>query len=414
MLIFAAAVSLALVLSFLCSIMESVLLSLGRSDVEALIAAGKPSGRLIKDFKRRIDVPIAAILIVNTIAHTVGASVAGASYEDVFNAETLWIFTIVFTTAVLLFTEIIPKTLGVAHASALAGPVAYSIRMLTIVLRPLVAASEIISRSLRREHNGPATSVEEIRLMAALARSEGVFGPRTAHMIVGATRLAQLRVHQVMVPRQNVTFLSAQRDLAENIEIVKASQHSRLPISRTDDLDQVAGMVLAKELLVHVQEHPGEPIDWDLLIREPLTIPEGTPLNSLLRTFQDSRSHLAIVVDEYGGVEGVVTLEDVLEEIVGEIVDESDAYIEEMWPQQDGSLEVLGSAEMRKIGARLGFEWPPSAEISTPAGLVAELAGRIPLQGEVVEWQGYRFEVLQATQRRAERIRITRTGDATR
>jgi CBS domain containing-hemolysin-like protein len=250
--------------------------------------------------------------------------------------------------------------------------------------------------------------------MAALARSEGVFGPRTAHMIVGATRLAQLRVHQVMVPRQNVTFLSAQRDLAENIEIVKASQHSRLPISKTEDLDQVAGIVLAKELLVHVQEHPGEPIDWDVLIREPLTIPEGTPLNSLLRTFQDSRSHLAIVVDEYGGVEGVVTLEDVLEEIVGEIVDESDAYIEEMWPQQDGSLEVLGSAEMRKIGARLGFEWPPSAEISTPAGLVAELAGRIPLQGEVVEWQGYRFEVLQATQRRAERIRITRTGDATR
>jgi CBS domain containing-hemolysin-like protein len=411
MLTFVAAVSLALVLSFLCSLMESVLLSLGRAEVEALVAAGKPSGRLFKDFKRRIDVPIAAILIVNTMAHTIGAAVAGASYEDVFNAETLWVFTIVFTTAVLLLTEIIPKTLGVAHASTLAGPIAYSILGLTIVLRPLVFLTEKVSRSLRRAEYGPATSIEEIRLLAALARSEGVFGPKTAGMIVGATRLAQMRVHQVMVPRQDVTFLSAELSLAENLEIVKSSQHSRLPFSRTDDLDQVAGVVLAKELLVHVQERPGEPVDWDAIIREPLIIPESKPLNSLLRTFQESRSHLAIVVDEYGGVEGIVTLEDVLEEIVGEIADESDSQIEEMWRRDDGSLEVLASVEMRKIGESLGFDWPTTAEITTPGGLVAELVGRIPVAGDAAAWNGFRFEVLSATERRAERIRISRDGE---
>ncbi len=408
MLTFAAAVSLALVVSFLCSIMESVLLSIGTADVEALIRDRKRSGQLLKGFKRRIDVPIAAILIVNTVAHTVGTAVAGASYENAFDAETLWIFAIVFTTAVLLFTEIIPKTLGVTHAKELASPVAYSIQLLIVILRPLVRLSEFISRALRRDKASPVTSVEEIRLLAVLGRNEGVVGARTASIIVGATRLSQLRAHNVMVPRPSVTFFSGERTQAENLEALRRSGHSRLPFSRTDDLDQVAGIVLAKELFFRLQERPGEKIDWEaLIIREPLMIPESKPLNSLLRAFQEARSHMAIVVDEYGGVEGIVTLEDVLEEIVGEIVDETDLHVEDMWPQADGSLDILASIEMRKVSEYLDFEWPSDADITSPGGLVTELLGRIPVKGDAVEWNGYRLEVLSATQKRAERIRIS-------
>ena len=173
MLTFAVAVALALVGSFLCSIMESVLLSIGNADVEALAQRGKRSGHLLKRFKQGIDVPIAAILIVNTVAHTVGAAVAGASYENVFAAETLWVFTVVFTISVLLLTEIIPKTLGVTYSRELAGPVAWGIQFLSISLRPLVALSEIVSRSLRPDKKRLTTSAEEIRLLAGLARSEG-------------------------------------------------------------------------------------------------------------------------------------------------------------------------------------------------------------------------------------------------
>ena len=412
MLIFVAAVSLALVGSFLCSIMESVLLSLGSADVEALAHDGKRSGRLLKGFKRNIDGPIASILIINTVAHTVGASVAGASYEAAFDVETLWIFTIVFTTAILLFTEIVPKTLGVTYPRELAGPVAYSIQFLTVVLRPLVRLSELISRSLRRDKENPATSVEEIRLLAALGRNEGVFGARTAGMIVGATRLSQLRAHDVTVPRQSVAFFSGERTEAENLETLRRSKHSRLPFSRTDDLDQVVGIVLAKELFSHLQDRPDETIDWDALIREPLTIPESMTLNNLLRAFQESRSHMAIVVDEYGDVEGVVTLEDVLEEIVGDIVDESDHYVEDMWPQADGSLVVLASLEVRRAAEHLGFEWGSDADSTTAAittlgGLVTELLERIPVRGDAVEWNGHRLEVLSATEKRVERIRIS-------
>jgi CBS domain containing-hemolysin-like protein len=407
MLTFSAAVSVALVVSFLCSIMESVLLSVGAADVETLVQDNKRSGRLLKEFKRNIDVPIAAILIVNTIAHTVGASVAGATYENAFDGETLWIFTIIFTTAVLLFTEIIPKTVGVTHAKHLAGPVAFSIRFLVIVLRPIVWITSYISRALRGNKDGPATSVDEIRVLAALARSEGVFGASTAGMIVGATRLRQLRAQDVIVSRQNVIFLSAEKTLDENLRILRASNHSRLPFSQTDDLDSVTGIVLARELLYQIQDRPGEDVDWNALIREPLTIPESKSLTSLLRDFQTQRSPMAIVIDEYGGVEGIVTLEDVLEEVVGEIIDEGDRQIEEMWSRANGELEVRASVEMRRIGDHFGFEWDSDLGVSTVGGLVTDLLGRIPIDGDAVEWQGYRFEVLSASATRAERILIT-------
>ncbi|MDJ0927977.1 MAG: hemolysin family protein [Gammaproteobacteria bacterium] len=406
MLTFIAAVSLALVGSFLCSIMESVLLTIRPADVETMARDGKRSGRLLKVFKRRIDVPIAAILIVNTIAHTVGASVAGASYENAFNSQTLWVFTLVFTAAVLLFTEIIPKTLGVTYATRLASPVAYGIQILTVTLRPLVKLSELISRSLRGDEANAVTSVEEIRTLAVLGRSEGVVGPRTAGMIVGATWLSHLRAQDVMVPRNGVTFLSGERSDAENLEVLRRSGHSRMPFSTTDDLDQVAGIVLVKELFFQLEQHRDKGIDWEALVQEPLMVPEAKPLNSLLRTFQEQRRHMAIVVDEYGNVEGIVTLEDVLEEIVGEIIDESDSEVQELWPQADGSVEVVASIEMRKVGEHLGFEWISDAEIASAGGLVSELLGRIPGKGDAVEWNGYRLEVLSATQRRAERIRI--------
>ena len=176
MYIFVTAVSVALVVSFLCSIFESVLLSIRPSQVELLVSAGHRSGRLLKGFKQKIDVPIAAILIVNTIAHTVGATVAGASYVEVFSEQSLWIFSAAFTVSVLLFTEIIPKTLGVAFTDVLATPVAHAIHWLTVLLGPLVTLTSKISRGIRGSKRTAATSIEEIRLLTAVGRQEGVVG----------------------------------------------------------------------------------------------------------------------------------------------------------------------------------------------------------------------------------------------
>ncbi|MBT8137976.1 MAG: hemolysin family protein [Gammaproteobacteria bacterium] len=408
MLVFAVAVSVVLVVSFMCSIFESVLLSINHAQIESLDTRHPTASRLLAGFKRDIDTPIAAILIVNTAAHTVGAAVAGASYSEVFSPQTLWLFTIVFTLAVLLLTEIVPKTAGVVFTKALAIPVAHGIRALTFGLGPLVHLSSSISRALRGSRKQPVTSIEEIRLMAAVGRNEGVVGAQTAGMIVGATRLRQLTAADVMVPRSAITYMTASLGRDEVAQIIETSGYSRFPYTPTGDLDQVAGTVYTKEILHWLQANPDVEIDWQDLVHEPFIIPEGKALDRLLWSFQQIKRHQALVVDEYGGMEGLVTLEDILEEIVGEIDDESDPVTEQIWPQSDGSLHAHASVELRSLCRHLGIRRTPGIDAITLGGLLNEQLGHLPKKGDVVEWRDYRFEVLSAGPRRAERVEIRR------
>jgi len=408
MLIFLTAVGVVLVVSFLCSIFESVLLSVTRPQIEVLGRRHGRAARLLAGFKENMDVPIAAILILNTAAHTIGAAVAGASYSNVFDPATLWIFSIIFTIAVLLFTEIIPKTLGVSYATLIAVPVAHGIQLLTVLLRPLVVVSEAISRSLRGDAAAPVTSAEEIRLLAWLGHLRGAVGPLTAGMIVGATQLRHLHADDIMLPREDVRFLSADMTRDQALAYVRQSGHSRFPFSPTGNFEDVSGVIFVKDLLYWLLRNDQPEINWDALLQEALVVPDSVPLPQLLKTYQDTQRHLAIVVDEYGSVEGIVTLEDVLEEIVGDIRDESDLPVEDFLQRPDGTLMVRGNVDMRKLSARLSIAWDPELEVSTISGLVTEILERIPVAGDVVEWNDYRIEVLKADRRRARVLSITR------
>jgi CBS domain containing-hemolysin-like protein len=405
MFIFVAAVTTALVVSFLCSIFESVLLSISPARVEGLVNDGKRSGELLQQFKSNIDVPIAAILIVNTIAHTIGATIAGASYVDVFSEQSLWIFSLVFTLAVLLLTEIIPKTLGVTFAARLASPVAYSIHYLTRALNPLVWVASRISRALRGSHEASVTSIEEIRLMTAIGRNEGVVGARTAGIIESATRLHQYDAADVLLPRSRVVMLSAGQTREEVLEIVRESGHSRFPFTPTGQADDISGVVLAKELLFAIHDHEGT-VSWSDIVRETLFVPETMPLNQLLQAFRTARKHIAIVVDEYGGTQGIVTLEDVLEELVGEIHDESDRLPHSMLPQADGGLHVSAEIELRKLQSTLGVTWEIDENVVTLNGLLFAILDRVPQKGDTVDWHGFRFEVLSAMDTRADTVLV--------
>jgi CBS domain containing-hemolysin-like protein len=409
--VFVVAVSVALVVSFVCSIFESVLLSLSHAQVEVLASKGKPSGRILKGFKERIDIPISAILITNTAAHTIGTAVAGASYSDAFNPETLWIFTVVFTIVVLLFTEIIPKTLGVAYARQLAKPVAFGIRALATLLRPLVLASEAISRSLRRDKAGPVTSLEEIRLLATIGHSEGVVGKQTAEIIVGASHLRKLTASNVVVPRQDVVYLSHDDTPQQVLRVINESGFSRFPYTSTGDIDDVVGVVFAKEILSQLVDSGPTAIDWQKLVHDPIVAPESVALDSLLRTFRATRRHMALIVDEYGDFQGIVTLEDVLEEVVGDIFDESDLPREDLWQRPDGTVRAFGTAELHRVCRMLSIELPEDVEVATVGGLFSEMLGRIPVHGDMIEWQGRRLTVLSAGRRGAELVAIDRLND---
>ena len=406
--VFVTAVTVALVVSFLCSIFESVLLSISHAQVEVLVSKGRRSGKILKAFKERIDIPISAILITNTAAHTIGTAVAGASYASAFDAESLWLFTVVFTIAVLLFTEIIPKTLGVAFAAQLAKPVALGIRFLTIVLRPLVLLSEMISKSLRGGKTAPVTSLDEIRLLATIGYNEGVVHRDAVDMIVGAAELRKLDVANVMVPRQDVTLLSHADASADVLRIIRETGHSPFPYTPTGEPDHVVGVVYAKQLLAELVESEGDSIAWQGLVHEPIVVPETVALDSMLRTFRTTRRHMALVVDEYGDFQGIVTLEDVIEEVIGDIFDESDLPSEDLWQRPDGSIRAFATAELHRLCRLLDVDMPDDAEMATVGGLVSELLGRIPVAGDSVDWHGYRFEVLSAGNRGAELVSVAR------
>lgn len=411
MLLFISAVAVVLIVSFLCSIFESVLLSLTRPQIAVLSRDGRRAGRLLEKFKDNMDVPIAAILILNTAAHTIGAAVAGASYANVFDAGTLWLFSILFTIAVLLFTEIIPKTLGVSYAQYLATPVAFGIDALTRVLKPMVVLSEKISRSIRPDVEIPVTSTEEIRLLAAIGRSEGAVGVRTAGIIVGATHLRYLQAHDILLPREKVRFLSANMDREAVIAFIRETGHSRFPFSPTGNIGDVTGVVIAKQVLHWLLEHDEQQIDWQAIVQEALVVPETVSLLQLLRLYQESHRHLGIVVDEYGDVLGIASLEDVLEEIVGDIRDESDTPVEDFEDRSDGALVARAAVDLRRLAARLNVTWEPGDDVATIGGLLAERLERIPVVGDSIVWHDHVIEVLHADRRRARVVIIRPVGD---
>ena len=241
-----------------------------------------------------------------------------------------------------------------------------------------------------------------------LGHSEGAVGPRTAGMIVGAAQLQHLQAHDVLLPREDVHFLSTTMTREEALERVRQSGHSRFPVTESGDLQDARSVVLAKRLLDWLLKHPEGPIDWESLVHEILIVPESLPLPKLLRTFQESRRHLALVVDEYGSVQGIATLEDVLEEVVGDIRDESDAPADEIRENADGSLTVKASTDLRQLSARLGVVWHPEFEATSVGGLVSESLERIPAVGDSIAWNGFRIEVTNADRRRARWLRVSK------
>ena len=188
--------------------------------------------------------------------------------------------------------------------------------------------------------------------------------------------------------------------------------HSRFPFSPTGDSDNFTGVILVKELLLWLLTHDDDVVDWESLLLEPIVVPESTPLPKLLRTFQDSRRHMAIVVDEYGSVGGIATLEDVLEEIVGDIFDESDRPATDIVERKDGSLFVKATVDLRKLSGKLGIAWEPREGVTTVGGLLSEELERIPRVGDSINWNGFQISVLRADRHRAKLVSVKKDPDA--
>ncbi|WP_105102212.1 hemolysin family protein [Microbulbifer pacificus] len=318
-------VFIALGFSFLCSIAESVILSVTRPYISLLQRDGKKSGRLLQQLKDDINAPLAAILTLNTVAHTVGAAGAGAQAAAVFGSHYLGIASAILTLLILVFSEIIPKTLGALYWRQLAPACAYIVRYLVIVLKPFVWLSEWLTRGLARGPVMTGFSREEFAVMAELGEAEGQLERHESSILHNLFfTLRDHSVREVMTPRTVVFSLPQDMTLAEAYEAVEKSRFSRIPIFEQGDPDLVVGFVLKQDLL---QAYCRGERDGQLreLHRDLLMLPETAAIYQAFHKMLTRRVQISAVVDEYGGLEGLVTLEDILETLLGEeIVDEAD------------------------------------------------------------------------------------------
>ncbi|MCJ7685274.1 MAG: hemolysin family protein [Desulfobacteraceae bacterium] len=317
------AISLAVSISAVCSLFEAVLYSVPLRHIETMIQAGKPGGRILKNLRRDVERPISAVLSLNTIANTAGAAFAGAAATAVFGHQWLGYFFALFTLAILLFSEIIPKTAGVVYGRSLVAVVAYPLKGLVWVMTPVIWLSGLVTHLISRGKQEEAITAEEIQVMARLSRRAGGIVFYQEQTIERILTLQEKMTKDVMTPRTVVFSLSEHLTLQEAIAAAGGWEHSRIPVY-DQGIEDVVGVVHTRDILIALAEGNEDRILTEL--KNPVHfVAETARLNEVLSEFLELRQHLFAVMDEYGGLAGIICLEDILEEILGrEIVDESD------------------------------------------------------------------------------------------
>jgi CBS domain containing-hemolysin-like protein len=318
------AVSIAIGVSFLCSLMEAALFAVGAPFVRNLVESNSRVGRILHRFKENVDRPISAILVLNTLANTAGAAVAGAAAADLWGDRAILWFSLVFTLMILFISEIIPKVLGATYSRPVAVLMAYPLTVAVLVLSPVIFFTRILSRKLKDADAGPQASEDEVRAMAAISADEGSILPLEKELIGNVLKLNEITAADIMTPRPVVFRRARSTVLREVATDTLGWNFSRVPIHKDDDVDELTGFVLRRDVFSGIAE---ERLDVRLtdLAHDIRFVPETMPGHNLLNEFITAKQHLFAVVDEYGGLTGIVTLEDVVEFILGkEIVDEFD------------------------------------------------------------------------------------------
>lgn len=343
---------LAIGVSFLCSILEAVLLSITPSYIAVLEKKKHKSGPILRELKKDIDQPLSAILSLNTIAHTIGAAGVGAQAQVVFGNAYVTATSIILTLAILIFSEIIPKTLGATYWKKLAGFAARTTKILIVITYPFVLLSKGITHLISSEEKQPSMSREEFSAMAELGHEEGVFEKEESNIFKNLIRFNSLRVKDIMTPRIVVVKYPEAISIKKVLDQKEELRVSRMPVYGEDEED-ITGYVLKNDLYLNFSEGNGEKTLKEIK-REVLILPENISIKTLLERLLENQEHIAVVVDEYGGFSGVVTMEDVVETLLGmEIVDEIDAI---------DDMQKLARKKWRERAKRLGIPLPGSIE----------------------------------------------------
>ncbi|MBQ0803441.1 MULTISPECIES: HlyC/CorC family transporter [unclassified Sulfitobacter] len=397
-----------LVLSGFFSGSETALTAASRGKLRAQADKGSKGAERALAITEDNERLIGSVLLGNNLVNILAASLATALFTRLFGESGVAMATLVMTLLVLIFSEVLPKTYAITNAEAAAGLVSRPISIVVLIFSPMVSAVRFLVRGILRLFGvtiDPDSNIlavrEEIAGALQLGHSEGVVEKEDRDRILGALDLRERVVEEVMLHRSGIEMIDARLDPAKILEQCLESSHTRLPVYR-DDPENIVGVIHAKDLLramyKRITEAPAgaEPFkDFNItdVAMKPYFVPETSTLDEQMRQFLRRRTHFALVVDEYGSLQGLITLEDILEEIVGEITDEFDAEADMgVTKAEDGQYFVDGAMTIRDINRATDWNLPDD-EANTVAGLVIHEAQMIPTPGQVFVFHGFRFEV---------------------
>lgn len=411
-----------LVMSAFFSGSETALTASSRAKLKGLADKGSRGARAAMVVTEDRERMIGALLLGNNIVNILSASLATALLIRMFGDSGVALATLAMTALVLVFGEVMPKTVGITFPEPVASRVAPLIRVLIVVLSPVVSVVRLLARAMLRliglkpNPGGEMLALrEEIAGAIALGHFEGAVQKADRDRLLGALDLSHRTVDEIMRHRRQIEMIDADLPPGEIITRVLASPHTRLPIYRDSD-DNILGVIHAKDLLREVDrlvrgdERQGiEALDIVKVAMKPYFIPDTTALDEQMREFLARRTHFALVVDEYGTLQGLITLEDILEEIVGDITDEFDVVRKDSGLTQtdDGAWLIDGAMTIRDLNRAMDWRLPDE-EANTLAGLVIHEAQMIPAEGQVFSFHGFRFEVLGKRENRITRLRLRR------
>ena len=410
-----------LVLSALFSGAETSVTAASIPRMHTLARQGDHRAELVNELWTRKERLIGAILFGNNLVNIMASALATGLLIGIFGDAGVAYATIIMTLLVLVFAEVLPKTYAIHHADRLALSAAPVLRVVVFVLFPITHTLHVVVRGTLRLFGiemssslSPEQSEEELRGAIDLHAGEDEEEVRHERaMLRSILDLADVEVSEIITHRKQVSSIDAELPPAEIVSAVLESPHTRMPLWR-DEPDNIVGVLHAKALLRAVQAEHSDlgQLDIMAIAIAPWFIPESTDLLSQLQAFRARHEHFAIVVDEYGEVLGIVTLEDILEEIVGEIADEHDVVIEGVKLQNDGSIVVDGAVTIRDLNRQ--FEWQlPDEEAATAAGLVLHEARRIPEVGQAFVFHGFRFEILGRQRNQITSIKVMPLDEST-
>lgn len=415
------AILLLLVLSGFFSGSETALTAASRGKLRTQADKGSRGAQKALAITEDNERLIGSVLLGNNLVNILSASLATALFTRLFGESGVALATLVMTVLVLVFAEVLPKTYAITNAEKAAAAVAPVIGVIVTVFSPVVSAVRLLVRAVLRLFGvqiDPDSHVlavrEEIAGALQLGHSEGVVQKEDRDRILGALDLAERTVEEIMLHRSNIQMIDADADPEAILQQCLESSHTRLPVFR-DEPENIVGVVHAKDLFRAMYAQVGGPegdaaqlknFDIQKVSNAAYFVPETTTLDDQMREFLRMRSHFALVVDEYGSLQGLITLEDILEEIVGEITDEFDPAAEmPIIRTEDGQFEIEGAMTIRDVNRAMDWSLPDD-EANTVAGLVIHEAQMIPTAGQVFAFHGFRFEVTGREGNRITALRI--------